>query len=287
MQSLAERAQTLVEALPYLRQYAGATIVIKYGGSAMTDPVLRASVLRDVVLLRYVGMQPILVHGGGPEISQAMSRMGLEAKFVNGLRVTDEATMEIVEMVLAGKTNSDLVATINRLGGRAVGLSGKDADLLKARKRTESGADIGLVGEIEHVNTEIIHSLVKGGFLPVIAPIGFGQDGQTYNLNADHVAGAVAAALDAEKLIILTDVAGVLEEKQNPDSLISELRAARARALIESGRIEAGMVPKVEACLRAIEGGTVRAHIIDGSLPHALIMEIFTDRGIGTMVTRE
>jgi len=169
----------------------------------------------------------------------------------------------------------------------SVGLSGKDADLLKARKRTESGADIGLVGEIEHVNTEIIHSLVKGGFLPVIAPIGFGQDGQTYNLNADHVAGAVAAALDAEKLIILTDVAGVLEEKQTPDSLISELRAARARALIESGRIEAGMVPKVEACLRAIEGGTVRAHIIDGSLPHALIMEIFTDRGIGTMVTRE
>lgn len=287
MQPLAERAQILVEALPYLRQYAGATIVIKYGGSAMTDPALKASVLRDVVLLRYVGMQPIVIHGGGPEISQAMSRTGLEPKFVNGLRVTDEAVMEVVEMVLAGKTNSDLVATINRQGGRAVGLSGKDADLLRARKRTEAGVDLGLVGEVERVNTEIVHALINAGFLPVIAPIGFSEDGQTYNLNADHVAGAVAAALDADKLIMLTDVTGVLEDKDDPSSLISELRASRARALIESGRIEAGMVPKVEACLRAVEGGTVRAHIIDGSLPHALIMEIFTDRGIGTMVTRE
>lgn len=287
MQPLAERAQILVEALPYLRQYAGATIVIKYGGSAMTEAALKASVLRDVVLLRYVGMQPIVVHGGGPEITETMARVGLEPKFVSGLRVTDEAAMEIVEMVLAGKTNSDVVATINRQGGRAVGLSGKDADLLRASKRTEAGLDLGLVGEVERVNTEIIHTLIKAGFLPVIAPIGFGDDGKTYNLNADHVAGAVAAALDADKLIMLTDVKGVLENKDDPDSLISELRASRARALIESGRIQAGMVPKVEACLRAVEGGTVRAHIIDGSLPHALIMEIFTDRGIGTMVTRE
>jgi acetylglutamate kinase len=287
MQPLAERAQILVEALPYLRQYAGATLVIKYGGSAMTDPALRASVLRDVVLLRYVGMQPIVVHGGGPEISETMKRMGLTPQFVDGLRVTDEPTMEVAEMVLAGKTNSDLVGTINRQGGRAVGLSGKDADLLQARKRSEGGVDLGLVGEIERVNADIIHSLVSGGFLPVIAPIGFDAEGRTYNLNADHAAGAIAAALDAEKLIILTDVAGVLEDQADPDSLISELRASRARALITSGRIEAGMVPKVEACLRAVEGGAGRAHIINGSLPHALIMEVFTDRGIGTMVVRE
>jgi acetylglutamate kinase len=213
--------------------------------------------------------------------------VGLEARFVDGLRVTDEATMEIVEMVLAGKTNSDLVATINRLGGRAVGLSGKDAGLFKSRKRMESGVDLGLVGEIEQVNTDIVHALVQGGFLPVIAPIGYDDEGYTYNLNADHVAGAVAAALDAQKLIVLTDVTGVLEDRENPDTLISELRASRARALIESGRVEAGMVPKVEACLRAVEGGSERAHIINGSLPHALIMEVFTDRGIGTMVTRE
>jgi acetylglutamate kinase len=193
----------------------------------------------------------------------------------------------VAEMVLAGKTNSDLVATINGQGGRAVGLSGKDADLLRARKRTESALDLGLVGEVERVNTEIVHTLIGAGFLPVIAPVGVGDGGQTYNLNADHVAGAVAAALDAEKLIMLTDVAGVLEHRDDPSSLITELRASRARALIESGRIDAGMVPKVEACLRAVESGTVRAHIIDGRLPHALIMEIFTDRGIGTMVTRE
>ena len=284
MPTLSERAQTLIEALPYLRQYNGATLVIKYGGAAMVDPELKAAVLKDIVLLRYVGMNPILVHGGGPEISAMMKQMGMEPKFVQGLRVTDESTMEIVEMVLVGKTNSDIVGTLNQHGAHAVGLSGKDASLLVCSKRTEGGVDLGLVGEIEQINAEVIHSLVKEGFLPVIAPIGWGREGETYNLNADHVAGALAAILHAAKLIVLTDVTGVREDPQQPESLISVLPAQRARELIASGKVESGMVPKVEACLEAIKGGVPRAHIIDGRLPHAVLMELFTDVGIGTMV---
>ena len=284
MPTLYERAQTLIEALPYLREYNGATLVIKYGGAAMVDPELKAAVLKDVVLLRYVGMNPILVHGGGPEISAMVKQMGMEPKFVQGLRVTDESTMEIVEMVLVGKTNSDIVGTLNQHGARAVGLSGKDANLLRCCKHTEGGVDLGLVGEIEEINSGVIHSLVKEGFLPVIAPIGWGSEGETYNLNADHVAGALAAVLRATKLIMLTDVTGVRDDPEDPATLISVLPATRARKLMVEGKIESGMVPKVEACLQAIDGGVPRAHIIDGRLPNSLLMEIFTDVGIGTMV---
>ena len=287
MPTLSERAQTLIEALPYLREYNGATLVIKYGGAAMVDPELKTAVLKDVVLLRYVGMNPILVHGGGPEISAMMKQMGMQPKFVQGLRVTDESTMEIVEMVLVGKTNSDIVGTLNQHGARAVGLSGKDANLLVCSKRTEGGVDLGLVGEINEINIEVIHSLVKEGFLPVIAPIGWGREGETYNLNADHVAGTLAATLHANKLIMLTDVTGVRDDPEDPTTLISVLPVKRARKLIVEGKVESGMVPKVKACLQAIEGGVPRAHIIDGRQPHSLLMEIFTDVGIGTMVVAD
>jgi acetylglutamate kinase len=278
-----QKAEILIQALPYIREFAGATLVVKYGGSAMLDEALKRAVMTDIVLMRYVGINPILVHGGGPEVSEAMRRMGKEPAFVGGLRVTDAETMEIVEMVLAGKTNKSIVAHLNSEGAQAVGLSGKDANLLVAEKETRRG-DIGFVGRITGVNPGIIHTLTRGGYIPVISSVAIGADGAAYNVNADTAAGALAAALGATKLILMTDVEGLYRDFADKDSLLSEMTAEEAREMIASGAADKGMIPKLEACLTALEGGVERAHIIDGRRPHALLIEIFTDTGIGTML---
>jgi len=285
MESLRQRAAVLVEALPYLRQFRGETVVIKYGGAAMADPGLRPEVLKDIVLLEHVGLKPVVVHGGGPEITEMMRRVGKEPRFVEGLRVSDEETVEIAQMVLTGKTNPDLVAAIAQQGGRAIGLSGKDAGMVTARKLS-GPRDLGLVGEVAQVKSDLISGLVAQGFIPVVAPIAAGAHGETFNINADHFAGKCAGALQASKLMLLTDVRGVLRDRADPESLISELAAREAREMIAAGQIESGMIPKVEACLDALSAGVRRCHIIDGRLPHALLMELFTDVGIGTMVVR-
>lgn len=278
------RAQVLTEALPYLRRYAGKTFVIKYGGAAMVDEGLKQSVMQDIVLMHYVGLRPVLVHGGGPEITEAMKKTGKQPTFINGLRVTDQETVEIVEMVLAGKTNKGIVSLLQRQGGKAVGLSGKDGDLIGARRMRPDGVDLGYVGEITEIHPELLDILAREGYIPVISSVTVGPDGETLNINADHVAGRIAGALRAEKLLLLTDVAGILADVKNPASLISEMNAARARSLIETGAVDKGMIPKVEACLMALEGGVPRAHILDGRTPHALLTEIFTDSGVGTMI---
>ncbi|HUV03496.1 MAG TPA: acetylglutamate kinase [Armatimonadota bacterium] len=284
MKDKVEQAEILAQALPYIRQYYGKTVVIKYGGNAMTDEALRESVTKDVVLLRYVGMQPVLVHGGGPEITEFMQKVGKEPLFVGGLRVTDAETMEIVEMVLAGKTNKGIVSLINRQGGKAVGLSGKDGNLLVAQKAMPGGADLGQVGEIVEMNTEIVQTLVREGYIPVICSVAVGKGGESYNVNADHAAGKLASALEASKLIVLTDVRGVYRDFDDKSSLISVLPSDKAEELISSRRVDKGMIPKVEACILALRGGVEKAHIIDGTIPHALLMEVFTDKGIGTMI---
>lgn len=281
MASLTEKANVLIEALPYIRTFFGKTFVIKYGGSAMTDDELKKAVILDVILLKYVGVNPVLVHGGGPEISQWMRKVGKEPRFVNGLRVTDAETMEIVQMVLAGKVNKDIVGLINRYGGKAIGLSGHDGNLITAR---QLGGDLGLVGEVETINAGLLHLLNQEGYIPVIASIGAGYDGESYNINADAVAGDLAAALKADKLIMLTDVEGIFADEGDPRSLISALEVDRARRMIAEGRISGGMIPKVEACIKALESGVPRTHIIDGRRLHSLLLEIFTDKGIGTMV---
>lgn len=280
----ADRAAVLVEALPYLRAFYGKTLVIKYGGNAMTDDALKAQVMQDVALLHYVGIRPILVHGGGPEITSLMKRLGHEPSFVGGLRVTDDATMEIVEMTLAGKTNKSIVAMLNRQGARAVGLSGKDADLLVARKLVSPRGDLGFVGDIARVNPGLLQLLSDNGYLPVICSVAIGEDGATYNVNADHAAGAIAAAVAAAKLVILTDVDGIYREPRDPSTLVSEMDIAQARAMLASGAADRGMIPKLEACMTALEAGVERCHLIDGRVPHALLMEVFTDTGIGTMI---
>jgi len=284
MQTLFERAQTIAETLPYLQRHRGAVVVIKYGGAAMTDAVVRQDVLKDVVLLSLVGMFPVLVHGGGPEINAMVDRLGMETTKVQGYRVTDAATMEVVEMVLSGTTNKGIVQTINAAGGNAIGLSGKDGGLLHVEKFMPNGADIGFVGEVSEVNPQVIGDLINAGYLPVIAPIGVGEDGNSYNINADTAAAAIAGALQADKFIMLTDVPGVLLDVQDPSSLISSVTMSDAHTLIETGQISGGMIPKISACLDAIERGVARCHIIDGRTPHALLVELFTDGGIGTMV---
>lgn len=281
--SLRDRAETLAEALPYLQQFHGCTIVIKYGGSVMLQPGLQGSVLRDVVLLHYVGMHPVLVHGGGAGISDMMRRLGMEPKIVQGLRVTDEETMAVAQMVLVGRTNQDIVSAINQQGGSAVGVSGKDANLLIAAKRV-GPVDLGQVGEVEHVNPGILHTLVKEGYIPVVAPVAVGRKGETYNVNADHAAGRLAGALKAVKLIVLSDVPGVLRERRDEASLISTLTAHQAKVLLHQGGVEEGMVPKIEGCLDALDSGVHRCHLIDGRVPHAILMEMLTDAGIGTMI---
>ncbi len=283
MSYTSEQANILVQALPYIQRYFGKTIVIKYGGNAMTDDKLKTSVLGDVVLLRYVGMNPILVHGGGPDISGMMKRMGKEPHFIGGLRVTDEETMEIVEMVLAGKTNKGIVSIINTHGGQAVGLSGKDANLIVAERRGGE-VDLGLVGEVKTINPGILETLGREGYIPVISSVAIGQGGESLNVNADHIAGAIAAAVGASKLVMLTDVAGIFGNKEDPGTLCSVLSQNEAEQMIGSGKIDKGMIPKVEACITALEGGVERTHIIDGTKSHSLLMEIFTEHGIGTMI---
>ena len=280
------RAEILMEALPYIREFRGKTVVIKYGGSAMEQGDLKRTFALDVILLRFVGINPVIVHGGGPQIGALMKRLGKEPKFVGGMRVTDAETVEIVEMVLVGKINKEIVGLINFHGGKAVGLSGKDGSLIRARRRLHrlpSGeeGDIGLVGEVEHVNPEAIRLLEDHGFIPVIAPVGVGAAGETYNINADLVAGEVAAALGAEKLIHLTDVQGILGDN---GSLITTLSPKEAERLMEESVIDGGMLPKVESSLRALRGGTAKAHIIDGRVPHAILLELFTHEGIGTEI---
>lgn len=277
------QAEILVQALPYIQKWRGSIFVIKYGGAVMQDPQLAGQAMQDIVLMHCVGIRPVIVHGGGPEISEAMKRLGKQPSFVQGLRVTDAETVEIVEMVLTGKTNRRLVSALHQQGGRAVGLSGKDGNLLIARK-VEGEVDLGFVGEVDEVNPEVVYSLLETGYVPVIAPIGVGRNGETYNMNADHVAGVLAAKLGAMKLLLLTDVPGVLSDPEKPDSLISELTREQAQRLIENGRAGGGMIPKLQACLTALEGGVPRTHIIDGRVPHALLIEVFTDTGIGTMV---
>src|SRR5579872_3157705 len=278
------RAAVLIEALPYLRQFYGKTLVVKYGGNAMIDEALKEQVMQDIALLHYVGIRPILVHGGGPEISALMKQMGHEPTFVGGLRVTDAATMEIVEMALAGKTNKGIVALLNRQGATAVGLSGKDANLIVARKMESPDGDLGFVGEITQINTELLDLLSDQGYIPVLSSVAIGEDGESYNVNADHAAGAIAAEVKAAKLIVLTDVEGLYADFQDKSSLISEMDAAQAKRMIETGAAEKGMIPKLEACITALRGGVERAHLIDGRQPHAILIEVFTDTGIGTMI---
>jgi acetylglutamate kinase len=286
MEGLRQRAAVLIEALPYLQQFRGDTIVIKYGGAAMVDAELRTEVLKDIVLLEHVGLHPVVVHGGGPEISEMMDKRGKKPEFVEGQRVSDAETVEIAQMVLTGKTNPDLVAAIHQQGGRAIGLSGKDGAMVRARRRTGE-KDLGFVGEVEAVAPDLICGLASQGFIPVIAPIAAGEHGETLNINADHFAGRVAGPLGASKLVLLTDVRGVLKDQSDEASLVSELDAEAARKMMAAGQIEAGMIPKVQACLDALEAGVQRCHIIDGRLPHALLMELLTDVGIGTMVVKE
>jgi len=289
MQKLIEKAEVLIEALPYIRRFYHKTIVIKYGGAAMADEDLKEGFAMDIVLMKYVGLNPVVVHGGGPQIGQVLQQMGKASTFVQGLRVTDQETMDVVEMVLGGKVNKEIVGLINRCGGKAVGLSGKDGGLIQAKKLhlspQEQGdtppeiVDLGMVGEVEGINADVIKTLDEGAFIPVIAPVGVDGDGKTYNINADLVAGKVAAALGAEKLILLTDVPGVLDKDKN---LITSLQAHEAKDLIAQGIVATGMIPKITCCLEALTGGVVKAHIIDGRVKHALILEIFTDGGVGT-----
>ncbi len=287
MKTKVEQAEILVQALPYIRNYYGKTVVIKYGGNAMTNESLKESVMKDVVLLRYVGMQPVLLHGGGPDINDMLRRVGKESTFVGGLRVTDAETMEIVEMVLAGKTNKNIVSILNRQGGKAVGLCGKDGNLLVAKKASPNGADLGFVGDIVEINTEIVKILIGEDYIPVISTIAVGADGESYNINADHAAGALAAALNASKLVMLTDVQGVYRDFSDKSSLISTLSCGEAEDIITQGKVGKGMIPKVEACITALKGGVEKAHIIDGTIPHALLMEVFTNQGIGTMIMQK
>lgn len=292
LKELVQKADILLEALPYLREFAGKTIVIKYGGAAMVQEELKASFARDIVLMKFIGIDPVIVHGGGPQINKTLERMGVKSRFVEGHRVTDEETVNVVEMVLVGKVNKEIVALINSAGGRAVGLSGKDGRLIEAEKKLISVPtaaenrpeiiDIGLVGKVTKINTDVLETLDRGNFIPVIAPVGAGSNGETYNINADTVAGEVAAALKAEKLMLLTDTNGVWDADKK---LIPAMNEKKIRELIASGVIAGGMLPKVDCCLKALSGGVKKTHIIDGRVVHSVLLEIFTSQGVGTQIT--
>jgi acetylglutamate kinase len=296
MNKLIKKANVLVEALPYIQTFAGKTVLIKYGGHAMTEPSLKERFAQDVVLLKYVGLNPVIVHGGGPQIDKMLDRLGIEVKFRHGVRVTDEATMEIVEMVLAGKINMEIVDLLNRHGGRAVGLSGKDGGLLLTKPLTakawaaslgkdlddeEAEEGFGLVGDVQSINPSLILKLQQDHYIPVIAPIGTDREGNTYNTNADLVAGSIAGALRAEKLMMLTDIKGIRDAKGRHLSTVARKDVQR---MVKKGTISEGMLPKVHACLTALDGGVSKAHIIDGRMPHAILLEIFTRKGIGTEI---
>ncbi len=283
MKEAIKKAKVLMEALPYIKSFYDKTVVIKYGGSAMIDEKLKKSVIQDIIFMEYVGMHPVVVHGGGTQISELMKKLGKKPEFIKGLRVTDKETAEIVEMVLDGKINSEIVKLINENGGNAAGLSGKDGNLIKAKKLLgEKGEDMGYVGEVESINPGIIDVLGKQDFIPVISPIGAGRDGHTYNMNADLVAGEIASALKAHKLVLLTDVKGIYKG----ETLLPTLKVKDAKKLIEKGVIETGMIPKVKACITALKAGVAKTHIIDGRIPHSLLLEIYTDKGIGTEIVK-
>jgi acetylglutamate kinase len=291
MNKAAEQASTVARALPYLRRYAGATIVVKYGGHAMSEDQLAVDFGKDIALLKQVGINPVIVHGGGPQINAMLERLEIKSTFIDGLRITDAAMVEVVEMVLAGSVNKQIAGLINQAGALAVGISGRDGGLIRAKKLTrtlrdpgseiESVLDLGFVGEPAYVDTRVIHALTGAGLIPVIAPVGTGEDGQTYNINADTAAGAIAGALNASRLLMLTDVAGVLDKTGN---LLTEIAVANIAGLIEDGTISGGMIPKVLTCIEAIKQGVKGATILDGRVPHALLLELFTEGGIGTLI---
>jgi acetylglutamate kinase len=276
-----EKAHVLAEALPYIREFTGRTVVVKYGGHAMADPALADLFAQDVVLMRLVGMNPVVVHGGGPQISDLMQRLGKQPEFVDGLRVTDAESVDIVRMALVGKVNREIVAALNQHGSYAVGLSGEDAGLIKVEMRDER---LGFVGDIASIDPSIVHKLTNEELIPVIATVGVDELGQAYNVNADTVAGAIALALQAEKLVYLTDVAGVYADYPDESSLMTRLDLAGLEGLLRDGKVDGGMIPKLESCLQALRGGVRRAHVLDGRIPHALLLEFFTREGIGTMV---
>ncbi len=292
MEEATQKASTLMEALPYIKKFYGKTIVIKYGGNAMVDERLKETFAKDIVLMKYIGLNPVVVHGGGPQIGKVLERMGIESKFHRGIRITDEATMDVVEMVLVGKVNKEIVRLINRNGGKAVGISGADGDLVKAKQlpkekvtfdqKVHEIIDLGRVGNVTEVNADVLNLLDKDNFIPVIAPVGVSEQGVVLNINADLVAGAIASALQAEKLVLLTDVEGV---KNADGSLISNLGIIEGKRLIKEGVIKSGMIPKVECCIKALSNGVKSAHIIDGRAEHSILLEIFTDRGVGTVLS--
>ena len=286
MKQYLDKAEVLIEALPYIQKFNRKVIVVKYGGSAMVDENLKKRVIEDVTLLKLVGFKPIIVHGGGKEISRWVSKVGMEPKFINGLRVTDEPTMELAEMVL-GKVNKELVQMVESLGVRAIGLSGKDGGLLNVTKKYSNGEDIGYVGEIQKVNADILWDLLDKDFLPIVCPIGLDDSFHTYNINADDAACAIARAMNAEKLAFLTDIEGVYKDPNDPSTLISELQISEAKEFIEKGYIGGGMMPKLNNCIDDIENGVSRVHILDGRIPHCLLLEIFTNKGIGTAILKD
>ncbi len=290
MDAIIKKAEILIEALPYIQKLHGKTVVIKYGGNAMINDELKNSVMEDITLLKYIGMNPVVVHGGGPDITSMLGRLDIKSEFLNGLRITDKQTMEVAQMVLVGKTNKEIVSLINQKGGKAIGLCGIDGNLLECEqyKTVVDGVerDLGLVGKITKVNSKVLEFIAKDEYIPVVAPIGVGSDGCSYNINADTVAGEIAAALKAEKLILLTDVEGVKTVKEGSE-VLHALTAAEVYDLIDKKVINGGMIPKVLGCLEALERGVVRTHIIDGRIPHCILLEIFTNKGIGTMIMKE
>ena len=288
MIELTKKAEILVEALPYIQKFYGKTVVIKYGGNAMINEELKNSVMEDITLLKYIGMNPVVVHGGGPEINKALKTYGIESTFIDGLRVTDTQSMQVAQMVLVGKTNKEIVSLLNQKGGKGIGLCGIDGNLIQCEKYMPIvngvATDIGFVGKVTKINTKLIEMLAEDGLIPIISPVGVGENGESYNINADTVAGDIAAALKAEKLILLTDIEGVKLDI-NDSEVISELTIAEVKKHIESGIISGGMIPKVLGCIEAIEGGVNKVHIVDGRQPHCLLLEIFTNHGIGTLFT--
>lgn len=291
-----EKAEVLIEALPYIKEFYGKTVVIKYGGHAMSSPELKKAVTQDVTLMKFVGMNPVIVHGGGPEINSMLDRLGMRSSFVKGLRVTDAETMKIVEMVLVGKVNKEIVTLINSSGGSALGISGKDGRLITAARKKvtqkdengrEANLDLGFVGDVACINPTIIHSAIQQGYIPVVAPIGADEEGNTFNINADYVASELAVALKADKFVLLTDVEGIYADAENRSEIISSLKFSQIPDLVGKGVIAGGMIPKIECCARALKAGVEKAHIIDGRLAHSILLEIFTRKGIGTEVVKE
>ena len=286
MKEYIEKAKVLVEALPYINEFRGITVVIKYGGSALVNQEIKESLIKDIALMKFVGFNPVVVHGGGPEINTMLKRLNIESRFAGGLRITDEQTMEVVEMVLTGKLNKEITTDLSLQGVMAAGISGKDGRSIQVEKHMPGGADIGLVGIIRHVDTTLLKTLINSGFVPVISPVGVDENGTGYNVNADSAAVAVAGALHAEKLVFLTDVEGILRDRSDASSVYTRVKAERISKMIQDGTISGGMIPKVESCVEAVKAGVQHVHILDGRVEHCLLLEIFTKEGIGTMVER-